>query len=470
VIDKHNVSWPDDILEMVEENFPEFLADSWRPWRNVLAATYGLEPEDPEFVRELTGREVLPTSQARRAMYLAGRRSGKSRISALIAAYHLCCREYADIAEGERTVFVLVASTKSQALSVKSYFLGLLRSRTCRLAVKVVSETQESVKLSNGLELVIMAGRQSIRGATIVGAVLDEAAFIRSLDDGAAMSDEEIIRAIEPGMGTVADPLMVIISSPHRKKGLLWKLWNRFFGKSDARTLVIKAPTKLMNPQFDQEVIDEAYADDPVSAATEYSAEWRDDSSDFVSADKLDAATDSGVEQRPRAEGVTYRAFADPAGGTGTDSFVVAIAHEENKVQVLDVVAGVEPPFSPAEVIKGCAALLKSYGVYDVTTDRYSGGFAPEQWRLNGIEWKPSEKSRSELYLAFVPMLNSGGCRLVDDDKMRAQLLALRRKVAPGGRESVDHPVGGNDDYANAAAGALVLNAGERYRVRSLAS
>ena len=115
-------------------------------------------------------------------------------------------------------------------------------------------------------------------------------------------------------------------------------------------------------------------------------------------------------------------------------------------------------------------AAPESYGIYSITTDRYSGGFAPEQWRLNGIEWKPSEKSRSELYLAFVPMLNSGGCRLVDEEKVRTQFLALRRKVAPGGRESVDHPIGGNDDYCNAAAGALVLKAGERYRVRSLAS
>lgn len=470
MIDKNNVSWPDTILEMISENFAEFEADSWRPWRNVLAATYGLAPEDPDFVKALTGRETLPTTQARRVMYLAGRRSGKSRMAAVIAAFHLCCREYPDIAEGERTIFVLVASTKSQALSVKSYFLGLLRSKTCRLAVKVVGETAETVRLSNGLELVIMAGRHSIRGATIVGALLEEAAFVRSLDDGAAMSDEEIIRAIEPGMGTVKDPLMVIISSPHRKRGLLWKLWNRFFGKPDARTLVIKAPTRTMNPTFDQEVIDEAYGDDPVSAATEFDAEWRDDSAGFVSEEKLDAVTDAGVELRPRVEGVTYRAFGDPAGGSGGDSFVIAISHEEDKVQVLDVVAGVDPPCSPSEVIKACAALLKSYGVYSITTDRFSGGFAPEHWRANGIEWKPSEKSRSELFLAFVPMLNSGGCRLLDNEKVRAQFLALRRKVAPGGRESVEHPIGGNDDYCNAAAGALVTNPGLQFRVRSLAS
>jgi hypothetical protein len=169
-----------------------------------------------------------------------------------------------------------------------------------------------------------------------------------------------------------------------------------------------------MNPSADKARIEDAYRDDPVAAATELGGEWRDDVSEFVSAEKLDAATDAGVERRQRVRGVTYRAFADPAGGTGGDSFVVAIAHMENGVQVLDVVAGVEPPFSPAEVIRSCALLLKSYAIHSITTDRYNGGFAPEQWRLNGIEWKPSEKSRSELYLAFVPMLNSAGCRLVE--------------------------------------------------------
>src|SRR5690606_17542636 len=142
----------------------------------------------------------------------------------------------------------------------------------------------------------------------------------------------------------------------------------------------------------------------------------------------------------------------------------LAVAHEENGVQVLDLLVGFEPPFSPSETIKACAQILKAYGVYSITTDRYSGGFAPELWRQNQIEWKPSERSRSELYLSLVPIINSGGCRLLDDEKMRRQLLGLRRKVAPGGRESVDHPVGGSDDYANAAAGALVLAAGERYR------
>lgn len=334
----------------------------------------------------------------------------------------------------------------------------------------IESVTHESITLTNGLGLQVLAGRDSIRGATIVGAVIDESGFIRTAEDNAFMSDQDIVNAIEPGMLSIPDPLLLVISSPGRKKGFLYRMWTRVWGKKIEGNLVIKAPTLTMNPSADKGRIEDAYRDDPVAAATELGGEWRDDVSEFVVAERLDAATDAGVELRPRVEGVTYRAFADPAGGTGGDSFVIAIAHEENKVQVLDVLAGVEPPFSPSEVIKQCALLLKSYGVYSITTDRYSGGFAPEQWRLNGIEWKPSDKSRSELFLAFVPMLNSGGCRLVEDEKMRAQFLALRRKVAPGGRESVDHPIGGHDDYANAAAGALVLNAGVQYRVRSLAS
>ncbi len=40
---------------------------------------------------------------------------------------------------------------------------------------------------------------------------------------------------------------------------------------------------------------------------------------------------------------------------------------------------------------------------------------------------------------------------------LRAQLLGLERRVARGGKDSIDHGPGGRDDVSNAAAGALVL-------------
>jgi hypothetical protein len=48
---------------------------------------------------------------------------------------------------------------------------------------------------------------------------------------------------------------------------------------------------------------------------------------------------------------------------------------------------------------------------------------------------------------------------LLDNARLIAQLVQLERRTARGGRDSIDHPAGGHDDLANAAAGAVVLAA-----------
>jgi hypothetical protein len=40
---------------------------------------------------------------------------------------------------------------------------------------------------------------------------------------------------------------------------------------------------------------------------------------------------------------------------------------------------------------------------------------------------------------------------------MKQQLVGLERRTARGGKDSIDHPPGGHDDVANAAAGAIVM-------------
>ena len=59
-------------------------------------------------------------------------------------------------------------------------------------------------------------------------------------------------------------------------------------------------------------------------------------------------------------------------------------------------------------------------------------------------------------YRDLLPLINSGACDLLDSDKMKAQLVSLERRIARGGKDSIDHPPGGHDDIANAAAGVLV--------------
>jgi hypothetical protein len=45
---------------------------------------------------------------------------------------------------------------------------------------------------------------------------------------------------------------------------------------------------------------------------------------------------------------------------------------------------------------------------------------------------------------------------LLDVPRLHAQLAGLERRVARGGRDTIDHAPGGHDDLANAACGALI--------------
>jgi DNA-directed RNA polymerase subunit RPC12/RpoP len=44
---------------------------------------------------------------------------------------------------------------------------------------------------------------------------------------------------------------------------------------------------------------------------------------------------------------------------------------------------------------------------------------------------------------------------LLDSQRLATQLCSLERRTARSGKDSVDHPVGGHDDLANSACGAL---------------
>jgi hypothetical protein len=117
-----------------------------------------------------------------------------------------------------------------------------------------------------------------------------------------------------------------------------------------------------------------------------------------------------------------------------------------------------KPPFSPENVVAELAGVLRSYGLSEVTGDAYSGEFVRELFRGNGVSYKVSKKSKSEIYINLLPMLNSDRVALLDHPKMVAQLCGLERRTTRGtGRDIVDHPPNAHDDLINAAAGALCL-------------
>ena len=208
-----------------------------------------------------------------------------------------------------------------------------------------------------------------------------------------------------------------------------------------------------------QEVIAEAYENDPANAAAEFGAEFRTDIETFVAREVVDALIAPGRRELSPLSDTIYQAFVDPSGGSA-DSMTLAIAHFAGALNaetcILDVVREVRPPFSPESVVEEFAGVLRSYRIDRVFGDRYAGEWPRERFREHGITYEPAVKTKSDLYRELLPLLNSRRVELLDHPRLIAQLCSLERRTARGGRDSIDHPPGQHDDIANAVAGVLV--------------
>jgi len=438
-------------------------AGSWARWRVALAALFALpmSAESAQVFTEYTGRSVPPTTPAREAWFIVGRRGGKSLTAAAIAVYLACFRDYgALLAPGERGTLAIIAADRQQARTVHRYVAGLL-DEAPMLARLIERQTADAIDLTNRVTIEIhTASFRSVRGYSIVGAVLDEVAFWRSEDS--VNPDREIVNALRPALSTVPGAVLVAISSPYARRGVLWEAFRRHYGPGHDGddVLIWKAPTRAMNPTVSRRLIDDALVEDEAAARAEYLAEFRTDVESFLTREVLDAAIVRGRQSLPPGRRVPYVAFCDPSGGA-QDAMTLAVAHQEERtgqvVAVLDHLSARTPPFSPAQVVEEFCATLAAYDVTSVTGDRYGGEWPREQFRKHGVSYTPSERVKSDIYKELLPLLTSGRVELLDQPRLVAEFLGLERRTARGGRDSIDHAPGAHDDLANAAAGALVL-------------
>lgn len=446
-----------DALDHPEIFGPHFRGNTWRAWRAFLAALFALPMDDEALAlyRHHTGRTTPPSAPFKEAELVVGRRGGKSRALALIATYLATFRDYAaHLAPGEVATIPVIAADRRQARAIFRYCIGLLRAVPV-LGAMVQDDSSEVITLSNRCVIEIhTASFRVTRGYTLAAVLCDETAFWR--DDASANPDVEIFRALRPGLSQIPGALLLNASSPYRRAGVLFTTFRRHYGRDDARVLVWRGTTAEMNPAIDPAVIAEAYEDDPAAAAAEYGAEFRSDIDDFVAREVVEACTVAGRYELARVAGVRYAAFVDPSGGSA-DSMTLAIAHAERDRRVLDAVREVRPPFSPEAVVADFAKLLKSYGLYEVTGDRFGGQWPSERFKVHGIEYKFAEHSASEIYQNGLPLLNSRKVELLDVPRLTSQLCALERRTSRAGRDLISHPPGGHDDVAVSAMGALEL-------------
>jgi Terminase large subunit, ATPase domain len=453
------------IAEVLDGPFSEWLGDAdWRPWRAFLAALRAepMSPYETALFRRCTGRSVAPSKPFRESWIAVGRKGRKSATAAMLAVYAAVYGRW-QRAAGETLRVVVVALSKDQAKLVLDYAAAILQSRP-GLARLIVGKDSESVRLRNGIEIVCAPNSyRLVRGPSVCCAILDEVAFWWS-DELSANPDREILRALKPAMITQPGSLLIGLSSPYAKKGLHYEKYRDHFGRDDSNVLVWQAPTEVMNPAVDKDEIEQAYRDDPASAAAEFGAEFRDDLQSFIIPEAVESCIDRGVYERSPEPLTTYFSFIDPSGGS-KDSMTLCVAHlQNNDLIIIDCIRERKAPFSPSDVVEEFVETLKSYRCSIVHGDRYAGEWPRQALRDKGIFYKLAEKDKSSLYMDSLPFFNSRKVRLLDNRVLIGQLCALERRPSSNGKDKIDHMRGAHDDIANSVCGAVCLATQKRRR------
>jgi hypothetical protein len=431
---------------------------SWQAWRVLLIAAMGevLTDDERATFTSLTGRLVEPLQPVEELVAIVGRRGGKSRALATLAAYvgGLCQH---DLVRGETGVLLIISPNQRQAKIALGYCCAAFEQSPI-LRQLIANRTSETLELTTGISIEVRAASfRRIRGPTYIAVLADEAAFWYT-DEVSANPDTEILNACRPGLATSGGP-MIIASSPYARRGVIWDAHRRHYGADgDPLILVAQGASRDFNPSLPQSVVDRALERDHASATAEYLAQFRTDIETFVPFEVVQDCVGDHVEMAPLAQH-RYSAFVDSAGGSGADSFTLAISHKDGERVCISAIRERRPPFSPEQVIHDYAALLKSYRVSKVIGDRFGGEFPREIFRRCGIAYECAAQPKSDLYRDLLPMLNSGQIVLPKSDRLVNQLCGLERRTARSGKDSIDHSPGLHDDLANACAGATTIAA-----------
>jgi len=430
--------------------------ETWRTWLIILKAAFGrpLDVKERKVFRAIAGKRGLPKHRVRELWCVAGRRSGKSRMAAAIAIFLGLFQKHR-LSPGERGVVLVLAASVDQARVVFNYVKGFLEASPA-LAREIVAVKQFEIELKNGIVIGVHSNSyRTVRGRTLVAAVFDETAFWR--DESTATPDTETYTAVLPSLATT-NGMLLGISTPYRKVGLLYQKHRDHFGVADEDVLVVQGASQTFNPSLADATIAAQRAADPTGASAEWDALFRTDIGAFLDDELIDAAVDRGrpLELSP-VDGVVYVAFIDASGGVGADAYTICIGHKEGDSLVIDVVRGTSGKFNPQAVTKEYAALCKDYRITKVTGDAYGAEWVAGAWRGLGFEYIKSSQPKGALYLESLPAFTRGLARLPSHARLIRELRLLERRTHRSGKDVVEHPRNCRDDYANATCGVLSL-------------
>jgi hypothetical protein len=393
-----------DIIEFVESPWGLKMA-LFPVQRVILKAHYGLELDDEKtfeisdwtrtkiethteksYLKKLfdEGRcnigEVIPGVQRREMILSIGRRSGKTTISACIAAYEtykLIKKEdpqkYYGLPSSNNIQIISVATDKDQAGLLYQEVSGHYRScaffgpytanNTLSYArfqtpadVEKYGRYIEDASAKATLKVTFRSCvAKGLRGAGNICVILDEVAHFTETGQSGA---EEVYNAVVPSTSAYSpkDPKnptnpigevegrIILISSPLGKQGLFYSLFmiGMGGGGAGANILAVQAPTWEVNPTVPAQEFEKHYLKNAAVFFTEYGGEFTDRTRGWITdANDLLVCIDSELEAKKSAPARKPHFMGIDLGLVG-DGTAVAIGHIEDGVIVIDLVAQIK--------------------------------------------------------------------------------------------------------------------------------
>jgi hypothetical protein len=325
-------------------------------------------------------REVIEGDERHEAVWAVGRRSGKTRMASIIAAYETyklllkeCPQEYYGLPRTDEIGIASVATDKKQAgllyTNVSGYFAecaffspymanstqSFSRLQTPHDIERYGRYNEEDTARSSLFVSFSACVAKGLRGPGNMVIILDELAHF--VDEGQS-SAEKVYNAITPSKSAFSpkdfdnpiEPIgpvegrIVSISSPLGRQGQFYALFQIAMrgGEASKDMLAIQAPTWEINPTIPASEFEKHYLKNQTVFFTEYGAEFTDRTRGWIErAADLEACID--LKARPALSVPARRPhFCGIDVGMVGDATAIAIGHLEerdgNKVIVTDLV------------------------------------------------------------------------------------------------------------------------------------
>jgi hypothetical protein len=433
-----------------------FAGPTFAAWRTVAKILDALPLDKTELAlyQQITGRDQPPTAPFTEAYLIKPRRAGGT-LFATAGGLHAALQDYRKrLGPGEVATVALIAVDRRQARQMMNYAKGLIDDSPV-IAAEVSDQTRETITFRHRVQLEVHTGSfRSTRGYSYAAVILDELAYMR--DEYSATPDIELVRAVRPGLANLGGRLLGL-SSPHSRRGHLYAMYQQHYGKP-SDVLVIQAGGPVLNPTISAALIERARAEDPIAARSEWDAQFREDISQWLADELIEAAREGRTGGSKRAP----VAFVDMSGGRH-DASALGIAHAEGDPSdrapprlVLDLLEHVKAPHEPSVVVERFCRMLKDYRISKVTGDRYGAEWVSSAFKQRGVTYESSELDKSSIYMEVLASFAERRVTLIDDKRLITELRMLERKPRTGGKaDIVDHAPNMHDDAANAACGAL---------------